>query len=122
MIKQLVLFVFIFLAIPCFASNHLFLGYGQNYANIDTIRLGVDSWEFGLLSRNFYGGEKVFPFGAFYTGFGLGLLNGTLGFQGSAGFSLGLLQGLFLRGELYAVHGIDGRDGGQALLGAQINF
>lgn len=104
------------------AKTSLFVGYANNYANIGSLRLGIETWEFGILSTNFYGAEKIYSFGNYYTGLGLGLKGESFGFQGSAGFNLNMLSMLNLRGELYIIHLLTGFDEGRALLGLHLNF
>jgi len=104
---------------------HGFAAAGNLYT-LGSIRGGMGEWEGGLIVPGTVGFDKLFFFREnYYSAFGFGALSvnsWTLAFYGGFGFNYKLFWKIGLRGELYAVQGLNGFSYGGALLGLSIRF
>ena len=104
----------------------IYLGAGSLYSFPATIRVGVGDWEFGQLTSGIIGFDKRFRFGGnYYSSFGLmvtQVAEVSGGFWASMGFDFRLVALLGLRGEIYALQGLNGYSNGGLLLGVNFKF
>lgn len=106
------------------AEVHAFAALGQNYSGLGSARLGINSWEVGLLSNYSYGVSKILKTEKFYFGLGVAAIRNfsSPGFYTGTGFIYPVYLGGSIRGELYAVTSINGFSEGSGLLGVQWDF
>jgi hypothetical protein len=107
------------------ASWSAFVGAATDVSLPATVRLGVNTWEFGLLTGNFIGADQVFRSGSTYAAFGLGLVlesNVAGGLYAGVGWEPSLFWGLTFRSELNAVVGTNAFVKGGLYVGLGFHF
>ncbi len=104
------------------ASNwSVFIGAGELY-NPSSYRIGIQTWEFGILSNRTFGVIKNVPLGNYYISFGPAYVADTLGFFGAAGMNYQFWKFLYLKGELNASRSISNDGIGTMMVGIGAAF
>jgi hypothetical protein len=103
-----------------------YIAAGVNFVIPGSVRIGWNSWEFGMLASDFYGASEHFPIGEHtYSSFGLGVGTGitpNLGMQAAVGFNWNMFMNIGLRGELMANAVFNGASIAHGLLGVSYGF
>ena len=108
------------------ATNHIFYGVGPLFENPGSVRLGLGSWEVGMLTTAAYGINKIFQAGQ-YTYFAFGPVvvpvgEVGVGMYGAVGLKGKLFWRFGYRIELNSVVASTGFSRGQGLLGLSFYF
>ena len=96
--------------------GHLYVAGGPGLISLGSVRVGVRSWEFGLLNRSGIGLAKLFYKGNVYAGFGPAYVNG-FGFYGAMGFEWPFWSIFSFRSEINTVHSFNNYSEGGILAG-----
>ncbi|MFN7824251.1 MAG: hypothetical protein ACK5P6_02715 [Pseudobdellovibrionaceae bacterium] len=106
----------------------LYMAAGQNWTFPATVRVGVDEWEYGIISPGVVGANKVFPNSgsSFYSTLGFGVNNDGdpkgLAFQAGAGYETLWFWGIWFRAEMFALANTNGKFISHGLVGIAYDF
>lgn len=98
----------------------LFVGFGELYSRT-SYRVGIHSWEFGLLNKSALGITKNFYSDNKYISFGPAVVyssaKSSLGFFGAVGIDFTFFNWLYIKAELNAARSVSNYGFGSAMLG-----
>lgn len=103
---------------------NVYAALGPLYTIPGSLRIGGESWEFGLLAPNALGANKNFKDDWLYYSFGFGSLTYefSIGPFGAVGFDFNIFSIVNLRGEVNAIANVNGVSSGAIIIGASLNF
>ena len=97
-------------------SWSLVVGAGELY-NPSSYRVGIETWEVGVLNSRTFGVIKNVPIGNFYYSFGPAFVSNSFGLFGAAGLNYTFYDYFYIKGELNASRSITNYGIGTMMVG-----